>query len=626
MTKFNKSLAEHRSGILDEDLSEDDLVWFNGIADEYLICLKMDKERLDDQDPWPEAAVAHTEILYAIFNLFQAMNLPANGSLGGLVGEELLEWLNTNFIAPDSTEAIELQKLNSPWDEDKWWQYLIRCILRGLTRAAVVFLESLKQHPSKALVQHAETLINFLTTHPRSTKFTTEHDFFSAWRQWKARVSAFRKRLEGLLENENEEWLSWVLEIVQIMEGDKATIKRYCESFDEGWKEAICVWGVWVDVGMRRHHIERTLATIFQDLPLDSTLPEEHVFAALFQSQVGEVIKRSNELDIWLAAHLADMMQPLGLLMDIEGAKISLRNHMILNYAEYLLVDPSLWRISALYMCDCGEQGKIRADEILLRVPLNLGISKGKQKTGHMEIKEDDPVDERVLEILEICKEYGREKVRREICRIAGRTFIDQGRYNLAISYYTSAEDWIGVSRVVDILLSRSLKGDTKEFIASVTEIAPTLRQPSSYSQISIRRRLTFLIKYAEFQTRWQNGDLQDAAWDLITMFREELVPKSWWGVLLKQAGDMLIQDENIMPFEVSEVYELLRRLEEVQSRASQGSGLDYLSALVPQVSKNGEIEALRQLETVRLALARYFARCSVLAVGGRGRILPQTA
>jgi nuclear pore complex protein Nup85 len=76
------------------------------------------------------------------------------------------------------------------------------------------------------------------------------------------------------------------------------------------------------------------------------------------------------------------------------------------------------------------------------------------------------------------------------------------------------------------------------------------------------------------------------------------------------------------MPFEVSEVFELLRRLEEVQTRAAQGSGSEYLGALMRQLRKGGEREALRQLESVRLALARYFARCSVLAVGGKGRIL----
>ena len=71
----------------------------------------------------------HTETLYAIFGLFQAMNLPSNGSLDGLVGEELLEWLNTNFIAPDSEEAIELHKLNTPWEDERYWLYLIRFVI-----------------------------------------------------------------------------------------------------------------------------------------------------------------------------------------------------------------------------------------------------------------------------------------------------------------------------------------------------------------------------------------------------------------------------------------------------------------------------------------------------------------
>lgn len=108
-------------------------------------------------------------------------------------------------------------------------------------------------------------------------------------------------------------------------------------------------------------------------------------------------------------------------LISPRRAELSLRNHMLLSYAEYLLVDPSLWRITALYMCDCGEQGKLRADEVLLRVPLNLSGSEKKAKPDNqnMEVDKDDSVDERVLEILEICKEYGRERVRREICRVS---------------------------------------------------------------------------------------------------------------------------------------------------------------------------------------------------------------
>lgn len=71
----------------------------------------------------------------------------------------------------------------------------------------------------------------------------------------------------------------------------------------------------------------------------------------------------------------------------------------------------------------------------------------------------------------------------------------------------------------------------------------------------------------------------------------------------------------------------LLRKTEEVHTRASQGSGEDYLSVLVKIIRLNGgkgvggEKEALNKLKTVRLALAKYFARCGVIGVGGRDNL-----
>ena len=69
-------------------------------------------------------------------------------------------------------------------------------------------------------------------------------------------MQSFRKKLEGFSEEEGGDWIPWVLDLVRIMEGDKTTVKRYCEAYPEGWKEAICVWGVWVDVGLRRNTVE----------------------------------------------------------------------------------------------------------------------------------------------------------------------------------------------------------------------------------------------------------------------------------------------------------------------------------------------------------------------------------
>jgi nuclear pore complex protein Nup85 len=57
----------------------------------------------------------------------------------------------------------------------------------------------------------------------------------------------------------------------------------------------------------------------------------------------------------------------------------------------------------------------------------------------------------------------------------------------------------------------------------------------------------------------------------------------------------------------------LLQKLEEIFTRTSQGAGPDYLAVLTRVLKGRSEKEALERLKTVRLALARYFARSLVL-------------
>jgi len=69
------------------------------------------------------------------------------------------------------------------------------------------------------------------------------------------------------------------------------------------------------------------------------------------------------------------------------------------------------------------------------------------------------------------------------------------------------------------------------------------------------------------------------------------------------------------------DAYELLRHLEEIYTRAEQGGGAEYLGALDRIMQGDGpdlsgrpvDVEStLGQLQVVRLALARYLARCVV--------------
>lgn len=62
----------------------------------------------------------------------------------------------------------------------------------------------------------------------------------------------------------------------------------------------------------------------------------------------------------------------------------------------------------------------------------------------------------------------------------------------------------------------------------------------------------------------------------------------------------------------------LLQHLEEVIARTDQGSGDEHLRVLVAKLGSGGTTEALHALQGVRLSLAKYFARCTMIGTGGK--------
>ena len=80
------------------------------------------------------------------------------------------------------------------------------------------------------------------------------------------------------------------------------------------------------------------------------------------------------------------------------------------------------------------------------------------------------------------------------------------------------------------------------QFARYVADVAPSLQalrmQPESPGVFI--HRLMFAVRYAEFQRRRMDQELQEAAQDLVAMFHEDIAPKSWWGILLCDAVDLL--------------------------------------------------------------------------------------
>ncbi|TFY65205.1 hypothetical protein EVG20_g5686 [Dentipellis fragilis] len=344
---------------------------------------------------------------------------------------------------------------------------------------------------------------------------------------------------------------------------------------------------------------------ISHDMPPDPTNLEDSIHAALFSGQPISALSHAYQLDVWLAAHLADLMEPLDLInqQPDEETGLSLRQHYVLLYAEYLRSDPALWRITVDYMCSCGSIGKERADEVLLRVPSLPNLSKksatSTEDSSGFGLRSGELVGT-LKEIIKTCFEYEREGVRRMVCSIAAQTFLREREYGLAISYMTSAEDWTGLGRIVDCILTEYIKHGPEPFARSVATVAPSLQSLRSHPGANgvFVHRLVFAVRYAEFHQRRLSGDLQEAALDLVAMFQEEIAPESWWGVLICDAVELLkngeyrpsrgfsqqrepitVLSDGSMLFSSPAAVELLKRLEEIHVRASQGSGDDYLPA-----------------------------------------------
>jgi nuclear pore complex protein Nup85 len=152
------------------------------------------------------------------------------------------------------------------------------------------------------------------------------------------------------------------------------------------------------------------------------------------------------------------------------------------------------------------------------------------------------------------------------------------------------------------------------------------------------------MVRYAEFHHTRLEGRVSDAAGELVDLFSSDLVPRSWWGLLLVDAAELLsggtflellhplnhdvkgyiqfLEDDMILT--INEVHTLLARLEEVSAREyfGRGSAGEYLVALRRRGNLESDADALERLESVRLNFVRYASKCMMSGIGGEGSLL----
>lgn len=281
------------------------------------------------------------------FHLTHIVYVPNDGRGDGIVAEEIVEYLNTTSPWPSQERRDNLTGRSAPYEENDFWGFIYSCILRGHTSLASTVLKTLLLHPSGVLKRLTQNCLDIITSLPRSHSpaYTYESDFLHAIRQWRSRISALLARLDMEMDDFQDEitdldaqgsassadgadsdianacaderftWEAGFKCLLMLLLGD---VNSIIDAAEDGWKSALSAWALLVRPGLKRDDLPDAMQGIVERLPPDATLFREALAVALLSGDVPKVVRLAAEHDTWLAAHLCDMMDKLGLLIESD--------------------------------------------------------------------------------------------------------------------------------------------------------------------------------------------------------------------------------------------------------------------------------------------------------------------
>lgn len=664
--------AAHGSASTSVLPSAETVQYYNRISEHYARAIQDYLESLQLDDAVEEASFHTWRDAQTILRLAEVLYYPKDGRGVSVVGEELLHWLNSFDVAPTTEEGQEIAESAVPHEHPSYWDYVLRCVLRGFHTSAASVLKSLDSHESSIIRRVAQKTAKLLSTLPRSTNYAMEHEFVAAHRSW---IGSVRKLISGLeqemdemeaeagntdeVEDERLEYEAQFRCLLELMAGVKDRIFEACED----WREALGAWGTLVHPTLKRDDVPTTAAIILEKFPIDGTIAADLVQQHLIKGQVRQAVQEAERVDIWLGAHLGDLADKVGLLDEYdEGDGTSQRQELLSKYAQSLLDEQGLWRISIDYLAASGVEGRQKMSHVILSVPLD-GPDPSEEEEEQEEEGANDAMDEgadgldgrpakkvkgleRAEQVLRACSEHGLELEARVICRRMSRRLTEQGQYGVAIAYCVRASDTVLIRNIADRILGEYVTHGAEAFNRIVDSFPSSLISPADgldldgddladaydlefnkHARGFFSKRLAFLARFRDFHRLYADGQWAAAAGLLVELVTTEAAPERFLAVLLVDAIPLL-EDGQATWFDRSQTFELIRIVERITNAVSMHPDmseyfLGYLNQLLGVESSHKQkekqlhtVKASDKLDAVRLSLARNLARMGVMQVG----------
>ncbi|PWY98039.1 hypothetical protein BCV70DRAFT_202209 [Testicularia cyperi] len=621
--------------------SVETIQYYQRISEHYARAIQEYIHRTQLQDEPDVSAIHKWQQAQTILRLAELLYYPKDGRGISVVGEELLHWLNSFDVAPTTEEGQEIAQSTTPHNHPAYWDYILRCVLRGFHTSAASVLKSLDAHTSPVIRTVAQKTAQLLSSIPRSTSFAMEHEFAAAHRSW---LGSVRRVISGLeremdemeahaghteeIEDERLEYEAQFRCLLELMAGVKDRIFEACED----WREALGAWGTLVHPTLKRDDIPATVAVILDKFPIDTSIPSETVQSLLVQGDVRRAVEKARDVDIWLAAHLGDLTDKVGLLdqndadhatTDTSTSNATLRQTLLLEYAQSMLEEQGLWRISIDYLAACGACGRKQMTQVILGVPVqgpgaldgeltdddddddvdgdadmdmendDEGMDRNAAANGRSPRKAKAPKLDRAEQVLRACTEHGLEAEARVVCKRMSASLVEQGQYGLAIAYCVRAADTVLIRKIADRILEEYVSGGADAFTRIVDSIPTSLIAPPTgldtdndndgfFSDptsptpglglggtVAARgffsKRLSFLARLRDFHRLYAERNLTAAATLLVELITTEAAPERFLAVLLVDAIPLL-EDPDAAWFDRAQTFELIRTVESITS------------------------------------------------------------
>lgn len=486
---------------------------------------------------------------------------------GGAIMGQLVSWIRLHFTQC-TEKRREAMDSDHPHQHPVYWEAVYGLVLQGRMDEA---RQMLSHHPN-AGTDPFLSIDELLRKMPVYQVYggVSEAEFTVRWQHWQSEC-------ERRLQDAHFSTCHQLQTVCQILCGDQGTINSLVDLMDT-WYHLMVSTLLFTTPTVklfRLHSAAQDAITCIGGEQRTTSL--DHVLLAAMEVDALQVIKECQQVldNCWFTAHVTDLLyHTLGLKFEQKFLP-ELRESLLLDYASMLVGHNSLWQVGLLYLDHCGSAGVAMAQAVLQRIPLTD--------------------DSRAMKVIQMASDRDFDNVVVSICRVMGRRALSLGRLGAAIWWGVRSRDAAFTSHLAHQILHKYVAEGKFESSPLLDHLGPAMLLSDT---------LTFLGKYREFHTLYQDGKFQNAATLLVSLISSKLAPEYFWPVLLLDALPLLKSEEPVITAE--QTYELIYCLHNLShniNKKDKNSPLETEAAITSFLEKEKDI---------RLALSDNLARAVI--------------